>query len=139
MISRGCLYVPGIIVGVDTHKDEHVAVVVDKLGVRIGQGNLPTTNMGYVGLERWASGLGKIDAFGVEGTGSYGAGLARFLRGQGYKVIEVNRPDRLPAAGWVRVTPLMPRWLPGLCLLALPVIDQSPASMRLRCGLHPYD
>ena len=92
MISRGCLYVPGIIVGVDTHKDGHVAVVVDKLGVRIGQGNLPTTNMGYVGLERWASGLGKIDASGVEGTGSYGAGPARFLRGQGYKVIEVNQP-----------------------------------------------
>ncbi len=51
MISRGCLHVPGIIVGVDTHKDEHVAVVVDKLGVRIGQRNLPTTNMGYVSLE----------------------------------------------------------------------------------------
>ncbi len=94
MIYRGCLHVPGIIVGVDTHKDEHVAVVVDKLGVRIGQHNLPTTNMGYVGLEHWASSLGEIDAFGVEGTGSYGAGLARFLRSQGHKVIEVNRPDR---------------------------------------------
>ena len=68
--------------------------MVDKLGVRIGQRNLPTTNTGYVGLERWASSLGEIDAFGVEGTGSYGAGLARFLRGQGHKVIEVNRPDR---------------------------------------------
>jgi transposase len=85
---------PGIIIGVDTHKDEHVAIAVDSLGVRIGQRNLPTTNTGYVGLERWASGLGEIDAFGVEGTGSYGAGLARFLRGQGHKVIEVNRPDR---------------------------------------------
>ena len=94
MISRGYLHVPGIVVGVDTHKDEHVAVVIDKLGVRIGQRNLPTTNTGYVGLEHWASSLGKIDAFGVEGTGSYGAGLARFLRGQGHKVIEVNRPDR---------------------------------------------
>jgi transposase len=94
VISHGCFHVPGIIVGVDTHKDEHVAVVVDKLGVRIGQRNLPTTNVGYVSLERWASGLGEIDAFGVEGTGSYGAGLARFLRGQGHKVIEVNRPDR---------------------------------------------
>jgi len=94
VISRSCPHVTGIIVGVDTHKDEHVAVVVDKLGVRIGQRNLPTTNMGYVGLERWASGLGEIDAFGVEGTGSYGAGLARFLRSQGHKVIEVNRPDR---------------------------------------------
>jgi hypothetical protein len=76
---------------VDTHKDEHVAVVVDKLGVRIGQRNLPTTNTGYVGLEHWASSLGEIDAFGVEGTGSYGAGLARFLRGQG-AFLGANRP-----------------------------------------------
>ena len=94
MISRCGLHVPRIIVGVDTHKDEHVAVVIDKLGSRIGQRNLPTTNTGYVSLEHWASGLGEIEAFGVEGTGSYGAGLARFLRGQGYCVIEVNRPDR---------------------------------------------
>jgi uncharacterized protein YecE (DUF72 family) len=94
VISRGYLHVPGIVVGVDTHKDEHVAVVIDKLGVRIGQHNLPTTNTGYVDLEHWASSLGEIDAFGVEGTGSYGAGLARFLRGRGHKVIEVNRPDR---------------------------------------------
>lgn len=94
MISRRALNVPRIVVGVDTHKDEHVAVVINKLGVRIGQRNLPTTNTGYVGLEHWANGLGEIEAFGVEGTGSYGAGLARFLRGQGHSVIEVNRPDR---------------------------------------------
>jgi len=86
--------VPKIIIGVDTHKDEHVAVAVDKLGVRIGQRNLPTTYSGYTGLEHWARSLGEIDAFGVEGTGSYGAGLARFLRGQKHRVIEVNRPDR---------------------------------------------
>jgi transposase len=83
-----------IIIGVDTHKDEHVAVAVDGLGVRLGQRNLPTTTAGYVGLEHWASSLGEIGAFGVEGTGSYGAGLSRFLRGQGHMVIEVNRPDR---------------------------------------------
>lgn len=94
MISRSSFPVPRVIVGVDTHKDEHVAVVIDELGVRIGQRNLPTTNTGYLDLENWASHLGEIDAFGVEGTGSYGAGLARFLRGQGHKVIEVNRHDR---------------------------------------------
>jgi transposase len=94
VISSSHRKVPGIIIGVDTHKDEHVAIAVDSLGVRIGQRNLPTTKTGYVGLERWASGLGEIDAFGVEGTGSYGAGLTRFLRGQGHRVIEVNRPDR---------------------------------------------
>ena len=94
MISISHPKVPGIIIGVDTHKDEHVAVAVDSLGVRIGQRNLPTTNTGYAGLEHWARSLGELDAFGVEGTGSYGAGLARFLRGQGHRVIEVNRPDR---------------------------------------------
>ena len=94
MISGSALRVPGIVVGVDTHKDEHIAVVIDKLGARIGQRSLPTTNTGYVGLEHWASSMGEVEAFGVEGTGSYGAGLARFLRGQGHNVIEVNRPDR---------------------------------------------
>lgn len=84
----------GVIIGVDTHKDEHVAVAIDDLGVRIGQRNLPTTDTGYASLENWAKSLGEIDAFGVEGTGPYGAGLARFLRRQGHKVIEVNRPDR---------------------------------------------
>ena len=38
--------------------------------------------------------MGSVHAFGVEGTGSYGAGLARFLTGRGHAVIEVNRPDR---------------------------------------------
>ena len=94
MISRSVQHIPQIVVGVDTHKDEHIAVVIDKLGARIGQWNLATTNTGYTGLEHWASSLGEIEAFGIEGTGSYGAGLARFLREQGHNVIEVNRPDR---------------------------------------------
>ncbi len=115
MVSRGCLHVPGIIVGVDTHKDEHVAVVVNNLGVRIGQRNLPTTNTGYVGLEHWASSLGEIDAFGVAGPGSYGAGRARFLRGRGHRVIEVNRPDRSARRRLGKSNPLMPRWGYQIC------------------------
>ena len=83
-----------VVVGVDTHKDEHVAVAVDGLGVRLGEHRLRATTGGYAGLERWADGLGAVAAFGVEGTGSYGAGLARFLSGLGYTVIEVSRPDR---------------------------------------------
>jgi len=67
VISRRAVHVHKVIVGVDTHKEEHVAVVIDKLGARIGQRNLPNTNTGYVGLERWGSSLGEIDAFGVEG------------------------------------------------------------------------
>ncbi|MFC1925698.1 IS110 family transposase [Chloroflexota bacterium] len=94
MIYRRAVRIPNIIIGVDTHKDEHVAVVIDKLGARIGQMTLPTTNTGYITLERWARSLGNIESFGIEGTGSYGAALARFLRNQGHIVIEVNRPDR---------------------------------------------
>ena len=83
-----------VIIGVDTHKDQHVAVAIDALGVRLGERHVPVTTCGYEELELWSRSLGEIDAFGIEGTGSYGAGLARFLTGRGHKVIEVNRPDR---------------------------------------------
>ena len=83
-----------VIIGVDTHKDAHVAVALDQLGTRLGEYRLASTAQGYLDLERWAGGLGEVPTFGIEGTGSYGAGLARFLVGRGYTVIEVNRPDR---------------------------------------------
>ncbi len=83
-----------ITVGVDTHADTHVAVALDQLGARLDELTIPTTQAGYDQLEHWATSLGLVDAFGVEGTGSYGAELARVLRRRGYRVIEVNRPDR---------------------------------------------
>jgi transposase len=83
-----------ITVGVDTHADTHVAVALDQLGARLDELPIPTTQAGYEQLEHWAISLGPVDAFGVEGTGSYGAELARVLRRRGYRVIEVNRPDR---------------------------------------------
>jgi len=83
-----------VAVGVDTHKDIHVAVACDQLGVRLDELHIPTTNAGYDQLVHWATELGTVAAFGVEGTGSYGAELARMLRRRGYRVIEVNRPDR---------------------------------------------
>ena len=76
-----------VVVGVDTHKDEHVAVAINGLGTRLGECRHRTTPAGYADLERWAIGLGDVAAFGVEGTGSFGAGLARFLSGQGHTVI----------------------------------------------------
>ena len=66
-----------VIVGVDTHRDEHVAVAVDWLGARLGQHRLATAPRGYESLHCWASGLGEVIAFGIEGTSSYGAGLAK--------------------------------------------------------------
>ena len=83
-----------IIVGVDTHKDTHVAVAIDSLGRRLAQLQVPATAKGYRQLHDWASDLGPSGGFGVEGTGSYGAGLTRQLRLAGAQVIEVNRPDR---------------------------------------------
>ncbi len=83
-----------IIVGVDTHRDEHVAVAIDHLGARLGEHRFPTTSVGYEGLDSWARGSGEVVAFGIEGSGSYGAGMARYLAGRSSNVIEVSRPDR---------------------------------------------
>src|SRR5215217_785172 len=83
-----------ITVGVDTHLDSHVAHAGDQLGRRVGTRSVPTTPTGYQDLLAWARGLGQPIAWGVEGTGSYGAALARFLAANGQVVVEVNRPDR---------------------------------------------
>ena len=83
-----------VVIGIDTHQEQHVAVAIDRQGVRLGERHAVATTSGYRDLERWSRTLGPIHAFGIEGTGSYGAGIARFLTGLGYCVIEVNRPDR---------------------------------------------
>ena len=79
--------------GVDTHKDFHV-VALDQLGRVLGTEQFPTSLRGYKALFRWLTGFGPLGAVGVEGTGSWGAGLSRFLSGTGVKVVEVNRPSR---------------------------------------------
>ena len=83
-----------VIVGVDTHKHAHTAVAIDARGARLGATTVPVGLEGYRELEAWARSLGAVRAFGVEGTGSYGAGLSRFLRERGPSVLEVDRPDR---------------------------------------------
>jgi transposase len=83
-----------ITLGVDTHKDAHVAVALDGLGRRQGTLSIPTTPEGYKKLVDWASEFGPLEHAGVEGTGSFGAGLARFLKSRGIKVFEVIRPKR---------------------------------------------
>jgi transposase len=83
-----------VILGVDTHLDFHVAVAVDHLGRCLGESSVPTTVKGYEGLLCWAEGFGPLRCAGVEGTSSYGAGLARHLKSQGIKVLEVERPER---------------------------------------------
>jgi transposase len=83
-----------VTIGVDTHKDVHVASAKNALGQKVATIQIPTTPTGYAGLLAWAHDLGEVDTFGVEGTGCYGAALARYLRAHGQRVIEVNRPDR---------------------------------------------
>lgn len=83
-----------VVVGVDTHKDEHMAVALDGVGGHLGAHVLAATPDGYASLLAWAHEKGRIVAFGVEGTGSYGSGLARYLRRQGVRVYEVSRPPR---------------------------------------------
>jgi transposase len=83
-----------IILGVDTHKDAHVAAVITILGVLVATATFPTTTVGYRELLAWARSFGLVHRAGVEGTGSYGAALARYLRRQHVTVVEVNRPDR---------------------------------------------
>ena len=85
---------PRVTIGVDTHKHTHVAAARDQLGRRLATTMAAATSAGYAQLLAWAQGLGEPVAWGVEGTGSYGAGLARFLCGHGQRVWEVNRPDR---------------------------------------------
>jgi transposase len=68
-----------VIVGVDTHKDVHVARAKDELGRALGELSIPASSTGYRALLAWSRGFGEVRAFGVEGTGCYGAGLARQL------------------------------------------------------------
>jgi transposase len=83
-----------VIVGVDTHKDVHVARAKDELGRALAQITIPASAKGYRRLLSWSRELGGVRTFGVEGTGCYGAGLSRYLRREGEVVIEVIRPNR---------------------------------------------
>lgn len=80
--------------GVDTHAEVHVAGVVDQVGRVLGTREFPATAKGYQAALAWMAGQGDLVKVGVEGTGSYGAGLARYLAAQGVQVVEVIRPNR---------------------------------------------
>ncbi len=80
--------------GVDTHLDVHVAAALDGIGGLLGVESFPTTPAGYTALTDWLCGFGTLERVGIEGTGSYGAGLARHLAALGVPVLEVDRADR---------------------------------------------
>ena len=83
-----------LLLGVDTHKHEHVAAVITTIGGLLDVRTFPATGAGYAQLLAWARSFGTLHRAGVECTGSYGAGLARFLHANGLQVIEVNQPDK---------------------------------------------
>jgi transposase len=83
-----------VIVGVDTHAARHCAAVLDSGGRLLATREFDACARGYRDLLRWARTLGVVQAAGVEGTGAYGAGLARVLVAEGVTVLEVSRPDR---------------------------------------------
>lgn len=80
--------------GVDARGDTHHAAVVLLNGARVADAEFSATARGYAQLLSWLRSFGRLWAVGVEGTGAYGAGLARHLTEQGARVVEVNRPDR---------------------------------------------
>jgi transposase len=85
---------PAITGGVDTHADVHVAAALDRIGGLLGTESFATTPVGYAKLLAWLRSFGPVSLVGVEGTGSYGAGLARHLASAGVLVVEVDRSDR---------------------------------------------
>ena len=95
--------------GVDTHADVHVAAALDPIGGLLGVQEFPATTAGDAGLTGWLAGFGTVALVGVEGTGSYGAGLARHMAAAGIRVVEVDRSDGRTAAG--RASPT--RWTPS--------------------------
>jgi len=85
---------PGVTVGVDTHKQFHVAHAIHELGRPLGTHQMPATGHGYHVFVAWARSLGQLAVVGIEGPGHYGGGLARHLRVEGITVTEVGRPKR---------------------------------------------
>jgi transposase len=84
----------GVTGGVDTHLDVHVAAALDPLGGLLGTERFETNSAGYKALLAWLESFGDVTKIGIEGTGSYGSGLSRYLRRVGVEVIEVDRPNR---------------------------------------------
>ena len=85
---------PTVTGGVDTHQDTHMAAALDGVGAQLGIRQFTATPDGYDELLSWLQSFGTVGLVGVEGTGSYGAGLTRHLHAAGVRVVEVDRPNR---------------------------------------------
>jgi Transposase len=118
-------HVTAVIGGVDTHKDTHVVAALSEQGALLGTAAFSTNSSGYAQLLDWLRGFGRVGVIGIEGTGSYGSGLCRFLQVAGIVVHEVPRPKRqwrrrygkpcLPVKGWEPLSNVMARSRPSGC------------------------
>jgi len=95
--------------GVDTHAGVHVAAALDPIGGLLGVGEFPATPAGYACLLEWLGGFGTVCLAGIEGTGSYGAGLARHITATGVRVVGVDRSDRQDRRRQGKSDPLLRR------------------------------
>lgn len=80
--------------GVDTHLEKHVAVLIDNIGQVVDTKEIAVTSIGYSTMYKWCSSFGNVKQAGIEGTGTYGASLCKYGQDQGVAVFEVNRPNR---------------------------------------------
>ncbi len=110
--------------GVDSHADVHVAAALDPIAGLLGVEQFPATPAGYARLLGWLGGFGTVDLVGIEGTGSYGAGLARHMTAAGIRVVEVDRADRQDRRRQGKSDPWMRSAQPG------PLNPGEPAAPR---------
>jgi transposase len=115
-----------VIGGIDTHKDTHVAALLDRDGSLLDSASFPTTQAGYRQLQDWMHRAGILARVGVEGTGSYGAGICRQLSSAGIEVVEVNRPDRSQRRRRGKSDAWMPRLPPRPPAPATALLPRNP-------------
>ena len=114
--------------GVDTRLDVHVAAALDERGGLLGVESFETTPAGYDKLLTWLESFGTVELLGVEGTGSYGAGLTRHLHSEGIRVVQVDRPNRQRRRRHGKPIPKMQSRLPGRPREVTPLVKPRPGT-----------
>jgi transposase len=123
---------PPVTVGVDTHLDQHVAAVVDQTGRLLATQAFSASTRGYVALVTWAERFGVVERMGIEGTGTFGAGLARFARAYGLQVLEVDRPVRSTRRRQGKSDPIDAQAAARATLAGVAATTPRPATARSR-------
>ena len=118
--------------GIDTHGEVHVAAVLDEVGGLLGTESFAADPDGYSDLLTWLESFGDVTKVGVEGTGSYGAGVARFLARAGIHVVEVDRQNRQARRQSGKSDPLDAVEAARAALSGGPMEGPSPETARSR-------